>query len=187
KCMGTCKGECTVTKPSGGCEGGIRASCEAKANAMVMCDGRCDGDITPPKAKVECEASVKAEAKMNVQCTPPRLAINYKLKAAAGAEVEARARFEAAIGNLRVRLPALLAKIKRASVVVDAGAELTGSAKGAIEGAASAAGTANARVAIGLACAVKQVGAAGTAVTGAATKLQASLTAAGSLTAGLGV
>ena len=186
-CDGECKGECTVTKPSGGCEGGIRASCEGMANASVMCDGRCDGEITPPKAKAECEASVKAEAKMNVQCTPPRLAVSYELKAAAGAELEAQARFTAALENLKVRLPALLAKIKRAGLVVEAGAALSGSAKAAIEGAASAAGSANARVAIGLACAVKQVGAVGTAVTGGTTKLQGSLSAAAKVTGALGL
>ena len=187
KCEGSCKGECTVTKPSGGCEGGIRAECKAEANAMVMCEGRCDGEITPPKASAECEASVKAEAKMNVQCTPPRLAINYKLKAAAGAELMAQARFVAAVENLKVRLPSLLAKIKRASVVIDAGADLTGAADGAIKGAAMAAGDANARVAIGLACAIKEVPKVGAAVAAASTKLQGSLSASTKLTAGLGL
>ena len=187
KCEGTCKGECTVTKPSGGCEGGIRAECKAKADAMVKCEGRCDGDITPPKASAECEASVKAEAKMNVQCTPPRLAIDYKLKAAAGAELMAQARFVAAVENLKVRLPSLLAKIKRAEAVIDAGAELTGAADGAINGAIKAAGSANARVAIGLGCALKAVPEVGKAVTAATTELQGSLSASAKLTAGLGL
>jgi hypothetical protein len=176
QCMGSCKGECTMTNPSGGCEGGIRASCEAQAGAMVMCDGRCEGNIEPPSASAECEASVKAEAKMNVQCTPPRLAIDYELRAVT-----------AAIENLKVRLPALLVSIKRANLAVEAGAELGGAAQAAIMGAFTAAGEGNARVFIGLACAVNQIGAVGTAVTDGTAQLQASITAAGDLTTGLGL
>ena len=86
-----------------------------------------------------------------------------------------------------MRLPSLLAKIKRASLVVEAGAELSGSAKTAIEGAAKAAGSGNARIAIGLACAVKQVGAVGTAVADGSTKLQGSLSAATDVTGALGL
>lgn len=187
KCDGTCKGECTVTNPAAGCEGGIRATCAAKANAMVMCGGSCEGEIEPPMASAECQASVKAEAKINVQCTPPRLAINFKLRVGAGVDVMAQARFMASIENLKVRLPSLLAKIKRANLVVDAGAGLSGSAKGAIEGAVSVAGDGNAAVFFGLKCAVGQVGAVGTIVTDATTKLKASLTASAKLTSGLGV
>jgi hypothetical protein len=187
KCDGTCNGECTVTNPKAGCEGGIRATCEAKADAMVMCSGRCDGEVTPPKASAECDASVKAEAKMNVQCTPPRLAINYELKAAAMADVEARARFEAAVDNLKVRLPSLLAKIKRASLVVDAGADLSGSAQTALDAAVKAGGSGNARVFFGLKCALGQVKAVGDAVTGGTKKLQGSLTAAAKLTGAVGL
>ena len=187
ECMGTCKGECTVTNPEAGCKGAVRASCKAKGEAMVMCSGRCDGEIEPPMASAECEASVKAEAKMNVQCTPPRLAIDYELKAAAGAELEAQAKVVAAVENLKVRLPSLLAKIKRASLVVDAGAELSGSAEAAINSAVMVAGDGDVRVFFGLKCAVGQIGAVGTAVADASTTLQGSLTAAGKLTAGLGL
>jgi hypothetical protein len=186
-CTGTCKGECTVTNPSGGCKGGIHASCQAKADAMVMCGGSCEGEIEPPKASAECEASVKAEAKINVQCTPPRLAINYELAVVASADLEAQARFVAAVGNLKVRLPSLLAKIKRASLVVEAGAGLSGSAKGAIQGAVDTAAGGSAVAIVGLKCALGQVGAVGTIVTGASSKLEASLKASAKLTAGLGV
>ena len=186
-CEGTCKGECTVTNPEGGCEGGVRASCEAKAGGMVMCDGRCDGEITPPSASVECEASVKAEAKMNVQCTPPRVAIDYELAVGGSVDVQAQARFEAALENLKVRLPALLASIKRAELAVDAGADLSGSAQTAIMGAADAAGEGNARIAIGLACAVKQIGAVGTVVADSSAALEGSISASAELTAALGL
>jgi hypothetical protein len=187
KCDGTCKGECTMTNPMGGCMGGIRASCEAKADAMVMCSGRCDGEVTPPMASAECDASVKAEAKMNVQCTPPRLAIKYQLKAVAAADVKAQARFTAALDNLKLRLPSLMAKLKRANLVVEAGAGLSGSAKTAIDAAVKAGGSGNARVFFGLACAVKQVGAVGDAITDGTTQLQGSLSAAAKLTGALGV
>jgi len=190
-CEGTCKGECTVTNPEAGCEGGIRAECEGKANAMVMCEGRCEGEVTPPMASVECDASVKAEAKMNVECTPPRVAINYKLKAVAGAELEAQARFVAAVENLKVRLPALLASIKRAELVAEAGAGLSGSAVAAIDAGKTAAAdlvaSGNLRVAFGLACAVQTAAAVPGIITESTGELTGQINASASVLAGLGM
>jgi hypothetical protein len=186
-CEGECKGECTVTNPEAGCEGGIRAECEAQANAMVDCEGRCDGEVTPPMVSAECEASVKADAKMNVECTPPRLAINYRLQAAAGAELDAQLKFVAAVENLKVRLPALLVAIKRANLALEAGADLGASAQSAIDGAVTAAGMGNARIFFGLKCALGQIDAVGTVVSESSTKLQSSLTASAELTSALGL
>jgi hypothetical protein len=158
---------------------------------MVMCEGRCDGEVTPPSASVECDASVKAEAKMNVECTPPRVAINYELKAAVGAELEAQVRFVAAVENLKVRLPALLASIKRAELIADAGAGLSADAVAAIEGGVEAAGDlggeANLRVAFGLVCAVQTAAAVPGIITSATGDLTAQLDASASLLTGLGM
>jgi hypothetical protein len=188
-CDGTCEGECTVQKPDGGCEGGVRASCKGSANAMVMCSGRCDGDFEPPMASAECQASAKAEAKLNVECSPPRVAISYKLNASLDAE--ASARFEAAIKNLEVRLPRLLAAAAKADVVIDAGEGLIASAGGAVSGAvdaaAKAAGEGNLRVFFGLRCAVGQIDAVGNTLNDSADRLAGSAAAASDLTGGLGM
>jgi hypothetical protein len=123
-CSGKCKGECTMTGGSAKCDGAVRASCTAKDPEVgIKCDGRCDTNIVPPKAKAECEASAKAQASANVQCTPPHVAVTYKLKASL--EGEARAKFDAALTSfVKVRLPALLAEVKRAELVREAGTEL---------------------------------------------------------------
>lgn len=189
KCDGTCKGECTVTNPMGGCEGGIHASCEAKADAMVMCEGRCDGEVTPPMASAKCEASVKAEAKMNVECTPPRLAVHYKLKA--GVNAEAQAKFVAGVENLKVRLPALLAATANAKLVADAGTGLIADASGAFSDAAKVFGKATTdgdlRVVGGLICASSEVPKIGTVLKSSAAELKASLDAAAGVTGAVGL
>jgi hypothetical protein len=135
KCMGTCRGECTVTNPSGGCMGAAHAECKAKANASVMCEGKCEGEITPPMAKAECQASAKAEAHVNVQCTPPKLELSYKLKAKTGADLVAQAKFEGALkGLVNVRLPALLQASARADSIATAGEDLVVAAGAAVKG-----------------------------------------------------
>ena len=190
-CKGTCEGECTVTNPAAGCEGGIKASCEAKAGAKVMCEGRCEGNVEPPSASVECDASVKAEAKMNVECTPPRLSIDYQLKAGASVDLKAQAKFVAGVENLKVRLPALLASLENARLVAEAGVDLTTEASGAlnagIKTATKAALAGDLKVVFGLQCAVGQVGKVGGAISGAASGLKASLTGAADVTGAVGL
>jgi hypothetical protein len=186
-CEGTCNGECTVTNPEAGCEGGIRASCDAHADAMVMCEGRCEGNFEPPMASAECDASAKAEAKLNVECTPPRLAVRYELKA--GLDAQAQAEFEAKIQNLvTLRLPKLMASVKKADLVLDAGGELSASATGAVKGALKnfdASG--NLRVQFGLLCAAGQLDAVGSALGGATSQLEGSVSAAAKVTGAVGL
>jgi hypothetical protein len=184
-CSGTCSGECTFTPPDGNCEGGIRAKCEAMGSAMVDCKGSCEGNIEPPSAKADCQASAKAEAKLNVQCTPPRVAISYQLKA--GVDAMAQAQFVAALKNLEVRLPALLAAIAQAKAVVDAGTGLGGDGKAAVEGAINGAvsGEANLKAKIGLGCALTQLGDVGKAIESASGRLTASVSASTKLQSAL--
>jgi hypothetical protein len=159
-CAGMCNGSCSVQGPQGGCQGGARVECQAKANASVMCQGSCDGDFDPPTAKAECQASAKCSASLDVQCTPPRLAVVYTLKSGATVDAAAIARFNAAVETLhRVRLPALLQAAAKADVVARAGEGLVTAADGAVKGAVNAAikGDLSVRAAFGLGCAVKEL------------------------------
>lgn len=185
-CMGECTGECTVTEPAGGCEGGVRASCEAMAGAMVMCEGRCEGEVTPPEASAECEASAKAEASFNAECTPPRVAVHYELAVGASIDVEAQARFEAAVKNLEVRLPRLLASIESAEVMVDAAAGLGAAGGTAIQTAIDDFDPgADLSVTVGLVCAAGELDEVGGVITSGTSRLNASLMAAGDFTTAL--
>jgi hypothetical protein len=159
KCTGSCDGVCTITDGTSSCTGSLQSSCEAKAGAMVMCDGQCEGELQPPKAKAECEASAQAQAKVNVQCTPPRLAMHYKLAAVASADLGAQARFVAGLELLRIKLPVLLASLKRASSVASAGELLSSSATGAVKSsfAAAARGKVSVKETVGLGCALDQL------------------------------
>jgi hypothetical protein len=187
-CSGTCQGECTVTNPSAGCEGGVKASCEARGNAMVMCEGRCDGKIEPPSAKAECQASAKAEASFNAECTPPRVAVRYELAVGGNIDLAAQARFEAAIKNLEVRLPKLLASIKGATLMVDAAADLGVAGKAAVEGAiGELTASADVKTGVGLMCAVGELNAVAGAIQSGTQRLNASVQATAGLTAALGL
>ena len=166
----------------------VRARCEGKANAMVMCDGRCDGEVTPPSAKAECQASAKADASFNAQCTPPSVSIDFDLKVGGGVDVDAQARFVAGVESLKVRLPRLLASIKGAQMAVSAAAELGGAGKAAVEGAiTSLQGDADIKTGIGLTCALGELGAVGAAIEGGTTRLNDSVQATAELTAALGI
>jgi hypothetical protein len=158
-CSGTCDGECTITAPGAKCETAIRAHCDVKASAMVQCNTRCEGQVVPPKAMAECEASARAETKLNVECTPPRLVLDYNLKA--GVEAATQTRFVAGIQNLRVRMPALLASLEQANSVAAAGLGLAADAKVAvkegIKAAEQAVVKADLRTVVGLACAAREV------------------------------
>jgi hypothetical protein len=130
KCEGTCRGECTAKPATAGCEGAVKAECRAMANATFKCEGQCNGDFEPPEVSAECKASAKAQASVNVECTPPRLKVNYAFKASAKPEFKA-----ALTALLDVRLPALLQATGKAKVVARAGEGLGTAATGAVKGA----------------------------------------------------
>lgn len=189
-CSGKCRGECTVTKEaSAGCEGGLRAQCRGKAGAAIKCDTKCDGEFEPPEVDVKCKAKVHADAKLNVKCTPPRVAFNYRLKASAFADLKARLRFEAALkGLIDVRLPALKVAVERSKLVREAGADLATAATGALKGAvAEAKGKAGVDVkfVFGLGCAAEQLESVKTIIDDSTKALSSSLTAAGKIEAAL--
>jgi hypothetical protein len=158
-CSGKCSGECTVSAPSSVCMSAIRAHCDASASGMVACRGRCEGRVVPPKAKAECEATARAQTKLEVECTPPRTVLDYRLKTVT--DTEGQARFVSAMENLRVRLPGLLARLEQASSVSAAGVGLTSDAKDAVKGgiqaAAKAVSKGDLRTVFGLTCAAREV------------------------------
>jgi hypothetical protein len=186
ECTGSCNGECSLPKADGNCEGGIHAHCVAMSNAMVDCGGRCEGEIVPPKGKAECEASAKAEAKLNVQCTPPRLVVKYVLKA--GLDATAEAQFVAAAKNLELRLPALFAAIGEASSVTEAQVELIGDGRTAVKTAIQQAVSDKTMLAarlVGLGCALGELDAVDSAIDKANTRLSVSLDTSTKLQAAL--
>jgi hypothetical protein len=164
-CKGTCNGECTVTNPTGGCMGAAHAECKAKANASVMCEGKCEGEVTPPMASAQCQATAKAEAHVNVQCTPPKLALNYHLKA--GVDAMAQAKFEGALKTLvNVRLPALLQASGRADSIAIAGEDLGKAAGDAVKASFDTLASADAslKAKFGVKCAVDELPKVDTAI-----------------------
>jgi hypothetical protein len=155
------------------------------ANASVMCDGKCVGEFEPPMAKAECQASAKAEAKINIQCTPPRVSLRYKLKLAEGADIQVRAKFEAALKTLvNSRLPALKAELARGDSVSSAGADLIAAAGVAVKGSVEAAADANLslKAKFGLTCAVKELPKVKTVIDKSTNELKAQLDAATKVT-----
>jgi hypothetical protein len=135
-CKGSCNGSCSYKPANAMCQANAKVECELKAEAKAECSGHCDGEFTPPKvecdASASCEASAKAEAKFQAKCTPPSL--NIKLETSLAAGSEGRAQLDFAIADLKVRLPRLLAALKKADLVVDAGTELGASGRGAVMG-----------------------------------------------------
>lgn len=186
-CKGTCNGECTYTPPDANCEAAVRAQCKAKANASIMCDTKCDADFEPPMVKAECQAKVHADAKLNVQCTPPRVAFNYRIKASVTGD--ARLRFEAALkGLIQVRLPALKAAVKRSESVTAAGADLADAAGGALKAAVDTArANAGVRVKFGLGCAALQLPKVSMIVDGSTANLKRSVDAANTISSKLSI
>lgn len=184
-CEGQCKGQCTYTPPSGECEATASVRCKAEANASVECRGRCEGEVTPPMVEAECQASAKAEASAKLECTPPTVDVEYAF--AASSTVEGRAEFEAFLVGFRGNMSAILAELARADIVVRAGTELTATGVAALEGSieTSLEGDLSLKESIGLACALEEIGASGSMVTAATTKLQGSVTVATNLTGAL--
>jgi hypothetical protein len=193
-CAGTCKGSCTAKAPEAGCTGGAKATCEFKAEAMAKCSGSCDGEFEPPKvecdASASCEASAKADAKFSAKCTPP--SIEVKVTVGADVTAEAKAQLDFAISELKVRLPRLLAAVKKADVVVDAGTELTSTGKTAVNGTIEAlsdiksAADISAAVKIGK-CVPAQLDASANVITTSGDKLAGQVSAAASLTSVFGM
>jgi hypothetical protein len=202
-CDTKCSGSCKATPPSGKCEGSAQAKCEVMADAKAGCTASCDGEFVPPKANCEasasCEASAKADAKVSASCTPPSIAIDVKFSAkgkfdvsAEGqAGIDAQAKFDFVLGELKARLPRLLASLKKGEIVFQAGLDLAGDGKTAVEGSlkAIADGDINAVAAYRLTagnCVVPELKKVASVIGDASVGVKGSFCAGFSLTAGLG-
>lgn len=185
-CDTKCRGECKVKKEgTANCKGNLKAECRGKAGASIECKTKCDSEFEPPKVDAKCEAKVQADAKLSVQCTPPRVALQYRLNASAFVDLKARVRFESALKSLiKVRLPALKAAVARSKSVGDAGSDLGTAAKGAFKGAiadAKAEGGVDVKFLFGLDCAGKQIDAVEEIITTSTKAVTDAVSAAGKI------
>lgn len=183
ECSGECRGQCTYKPATAECNGTAR--CQAMGSASVECKGKCEGEFTPPQASVECEASAKAEASLEVECTPPSIDIGYQFSASADAQTKAE--FQAFLVGFRARASAIVAELKRAEVVIAAGAEVAASAETAVSGAINVAleGETSLKAKIGLGCALGAIPDVATAVSASTQRLQTRVTAAADLSTAL--
>jgi hypothetical protein len=195
KCDGKCKGSCKYTPPTAECTGGAKAEvyCEAKANVeppKVQCEGKCDAEITPPKASAECQAKAKADAQVSAECTPPSIGVTYKLKAGADASADAtaKAKFEAWLTQFKAHLSAIVAMKAQAGIVLKAGADIGTAASGVIKNVGK---ELEAKADLAAAykitnCLPDELGDVGKVISGATTKLNASVSGTTSLLGALG-
>lgn len=118
ECQGTCQGTCYVDPGSAQCT--AEAQCAGTCDAE--CSGSCEGAFEPPRASANCDASAdcqaqaRAQAQANVQCSPPRLEVDFTL--AADLDAEARGAFVARMRELQVRAVAVLQGAARLQALV---------------------------------------------------------------------
>jgi hypothetical protein len=194
ECHGKCSGECTARGPEVDCTGAAEARCEATGDASVSCSGQCEGEFDPPMAMAQCDASAtcnaqaRADASAKVECSEPSIDIDYELRA--GLDVEVAAQMELGVRQLGVRLPRILARLQQGRLLVDASAELGAAATGAAESTVRAFGSGQlgAVAALRVAeCAPAQFEAVPALIAQSTSELQASVTAAASVNATVGL
>jgi hypothetical protein len=124
KCDGMCTGTCELSvaaECNGSCSGSCvveaEADCEGEAPSCAgecsgKCEGSCSGSATPPSASAncsataDCQAQAKAQGSANIQCSPPKLDVGFKVKA--GVDASAQAEFGAKLAALQVKGVAIL-------------------------------------------------------------------------------
>jgi len=185
-CDGACSGECTLASPDGRCDGASSASCRGAPDATVPCAGRCEGVLLVPQTKIECQAVADAEARLTLQCTPPRVAIDYRLRS--DLDPEASARFELGMRILQERLPSLLVTLARAKQAATVGADLGADAGSRVKAAAeSVKGDVNLRVQFGAICAVRDAARIPAAIAPATSRLSTAVADSLAVTRALGM
>lgn len=121
-CSGSCSGKCVAPMASASCEGECRGECD------LNCTGGCEGSATPPTvtppdcdAEVEanCNASASAQASASLQCTPPRLDIDFDFSGKATGQ----AAFLARLSVLRVEMIGVIQGLFNARILVEGDAE----------------------------------------------------------------
>ncbi len=154
ECSGKCEGSCEYTPPDGKCEATASAHCEAEANASVECEGSCEGTAKPPSVSADCTATVEAKADASVECVPPALSVSWQWSAALEADVQAQAEFKAWLEGFKTQFSAMLAMEVKGKLLVDAFANMTAAADGAVKGAADVALDGDFKAKIGAGCAI---------------------------------
>ncbi len=190
ECKGSCNGSCTYKPGMASCDARAKVECELKADAKAECTGRCEGEFNPPKADCEasasCEASAKAEAKFQAKCTPPSVDVKFTTTATG----TAKAQFDFAMAELKVRLPRLQAAMAKARLALDAGAELGNDGADAISGTVKALGDSDVKASVKvriLTCAPKQLSASADVVADASEDLTARIKAGSEVAAAFGI
>jgi hypothetical protein len=124
-CSGSCTGKCVAPSANVDCSGECRGECAAE------CTGSCTGKAEPPSVEggecdadieADCKASASAQASASLECTPPRLEVDFAFDADVTAE--ARAEFLARLTVLKVEFIGILKGLANAQVLIEGDAEL---------------------------------------------------------------
>jgi hypothetical protein len=157
-CSGKCDGECAVETTTGGCDASAKVECFAEppsANAEIKCDAKCEGEVTPPEVKAECKTSAKANADLKAECTPPSIDVFYEFEAAYEADATNAANFDIFLATFKTEIGAVVAGLKRANIVLKAGANLVASIDGMkSDFTAVASGKTDFKTTVGIPCAI---------------------------------
>ena len=123
-CDGNCTGKCIPPMASATCEGECRGECDAK------CTGSCKGSATPPSieggecdadVQANCKASASAQASASLDCTPPRLDIDFDFTGEATAA--AQAAFLAKMSVLKTEMVGVIQGLVNARILVEGDAD----------------------------------------------------------------
>ncbi len=190
-CSGKCNGTCSYNPGSADCDARASVKCETSGSAAAMCTGSCQGDFEPPSANCDasasCQASAKAEARFQVKCTPPRVEVSIKAKVGA---TLTQNQIDFLVTELSARMPRISAAVARANVVNEAGAELKTEGTSAVQGTISvvAKGGIDPLDALRVGrCAPAGLTESAQVIADAKAKLDASVSAAGSVGSALGM
>jgi hypothetical protein len=172
-CMGSCNGSCTIENAAS-CDATATAKCEAEAGASVQCEGRCEGEVTPPDVKAECQATVDAKADASVECFPPSLEVTWQWNG--NVDVTTQAEFKAWLKGFKGHVGVMLAARAKADILVEALGNLETAGRAAIEtageGLADGDFVATYKIA---SCGLPELENVGTALGGASSNLEASV------------
>lgn len=159
-CSGDCEGECASVSGNGTCDPGAETLCTAPVNGSTRCDGLCDGEVLPPASEPVCEVAIRAEIHTKVDCRAPVVTATWQWSAEYAADSAAQAQFMAWLVGFKRHVAALVTATRRAQLVVTAGMQLGVAAKGPVHEALdmAASDTYSLRDAVGLGCALKELG-----------------------------
>lgn len=121
-CDGTCSGKCVAEMGGAMCEGECRGGCEGS------CSGSCAGRVEPPsvdcEANADCNAQASAQASASLECTPPRLDIDYSFTGMAAGNLDAQAEFLAKLTVFKTEVIGIVQGLFKARLLVEGDADL---------------------------------------------------------------